>query len=120
MSPYARRPSTSRGIARSRRPKPRSTPGSGFEREAERALADGDHVAVRQLLLDHGLAVDQSPVGAAEVADPERAGSDLDPPVMPGRRRVAHDDVVVGGAADGDHLARQGDDPARKRAGLEG
>src|SRR5439155_25493643 len=54
-----------------------------LEREAERVLANGDHVAVRQLLLDHRLAIDERPVGAAQVADPERAGADIDPAVMP-------------------------------------
>src|SRR2546421_6608615 len=53
-----------------------------LEAEAKCVLADRDHVAIGQLLLDHRLPVHQRAVGAAEVADPERAGPDLDPPVV--------------------------------------
>src|SRR5207248_10371689 len=91
-----------------------------LEAEAKRVLADRDHVAIGQLLLDHRLAVDQRAVGAAEVADPERAGPDLDPPVVPWGRGVADDHIVVGSAADRDHLAWQRDDASREGATLEG
>src|SRR5438093_6224809 len=86
--------------------------GLRLEREADRVLPDGDHVAVGELLLDHLLTVDLRAVGAAEVADPERTGADLDAPVMARGRGIAHDDVVVRRAADRDHLVGQRDDPS--------
>src|SRR5262249_34144994 len=91
-----------------------------LESEAERVLADGDHVAAGQLLFDDRIAVDLRPVGAAEVADPERALTDLDPSVVARRRRVADDDVIVRRAAKADHLVWQGDDAAGERARFEG
>src|SRR5229473_306766 len=90
-----------------------------LEREADRVLSDRDEVAVGELFLDHRLAVDQRAVGAAKIADPERAGPNLDT-AMPARGRgVADDDVVVGCAANRNHLIRQRHDPARERAALE-
>src|SRR5256886_15795932 len=54
-----------------------------LEGEAEHVLTDRDHVAVGQLLLDHGLTVDERSVGAAQVADPEGPSPYLDPSWRP-------------------------------------
>src|SRR5579859_194172 len=83
--------------------------------EADRVLADGDHVSVRQLLVDDGFAVDQRAVGAAEVADPVGAAAQLDPAVMAGRRGVADDDVVVPRAPDGRALLLDANDATGER-----
>src|SRR6266851_56118 len=82
------------------------------QRKAHRVLADGDEVAVGQLLFDHRLAIDQRAVGAAQVADPERARAHFDA-AMPARGgRVADHDVVVRSATDGHHFIGEGDDPS--------
>src|SRR5207245_8952684 len=74
--------------------------------EPDRVLADGYEIAIGKLLLDHGLAIDQGAVRAAEVADPERPGANLDAAVPAGSGRVADDAVVVGCASGRDHLIR--------------
>src|SRR6266851_4845300 len=88
---------------------------SYLQGEAHRVLADRDHVAVGELLFDHGLAVDQCAVGAPEVADPEKTVPGLDPAVVTGGRRGSDDDVVIRRPAEAHHLAGEGDNPARKR-----
>src|SRR5207302_4876320 len=90
-----------------------------LESEADGVLADRDLVAVGQLAIDHRLSVDQRPVGAPQVADPEGTAACLDPAMVARCGRVAHDHIVVGGTADADHLVREGHDPARERAALE-
>src|ERR1700674_1939253 len=87
-----------------------------FQGKPDRVLADGDQVAVAQLLLDHGLAIDLSSVGAPEVADPEGSAAHLDPAVSAGRSRVAHHYVVVRRTTDADHQVRKRDDPTRERS----
>src|SRR5450631_1192101 len=87
---------------------------SRLQGEAHRVLADGDHVAVGQLLFDHRLAVDQRAVGAPEVADPEEAVPHIDPAVVTGGRRVPDHNFVVRRTADAHHLARQRHDATRK------
>lgn len=64
-----------------------------------RVLPDGDAVAVVELLLLYRLAVDKRAVGAPEVDDPECLTAPLDAGVMPTRRGVPKDQVVVGRAA---------------------
>src|SRR6266851_4508421 len=54
-------------------------------REVHRVLADGDPVAVTELLLLDRLAVDKRPVGAAQVDDPELIAAPLEAGVMTAR-----------------------------------
>src|SRR5947209_19172065 len=89
---------------------------SGLEGEAQRVLTDRDQVAVRELLFNHRLAVDQRAVGAAEGSDPEGAGPYLDPAVMPRGCGIAHDHVVVWRAADAHHPVWQGIDAGGERS----
>src|SRR5438105_6801720 len=70
-----------------------------YDREADCVLTDGDAVAVVQLFLLDGFAVDQGAVGAAEVHDPELLASALDTSMVTAGRGVAEDQVVVRRAA---------------------
>src|SRR5207245_2671130 len=70
-------------------------------------------------LLEDRLAVDQRAVGAAQVADPERAGAHLDAAVAARRGGIRDHHVVVGRSAQGDHLIRKGNDPASEWTRLE-
>src|SRR5260370_36971350 len=63
------------------------------QRKPHRVLPDGDEIAVGQLLLDHRFAIDQRAVGAAQVADPERARAHFDAAVPAWGGRVAHHHV---------------------------
>jgi hypothetical protein len=63
-----------------------------------RVLSDRDAVTVVELLLLDRLAVDQRPVGAPQVDDPELLATPLDPGVMAARGRIAQDQVVIGRA----------------------
>jgi hypothetical protein len=60
-----------------------------------RVLTDGYPVVVVELLLLDRLTVDERPVGASEVNDPELLTTPLDSGVMPACRRVPKDEVVV-------------------------
>jgi len=62
----------------------------------DRVLADREPVAVAQLLLLDRLAVDEGPVCAAQVDDPEVVAPALEPGVVAAGRGVAKDHVVVG------------------------
>jgi hypothetical protein len=60
-----------------------------------RVLSDGDPVTVIQLLLLDRLAVDESPVGAPEVDDPELLTAAFHARVVAAGGRIAEDEVVV-------------------------
>ena len=61
----------------------------------DRVLPDRDAVTVVELLLLDRLAVDERPVGAPQVDDPELLAAPFDPGVMAAGGRVAQDEVVV-------------------------
>ena len=69
-----------------------------------RVLADGDPVAVVELLLLDRITVDERAVGAPEVDDPELLTTPLDACVVPARGRVAQDEVVVGRAPESEGI----------------
>src|SRR4029077_15276938 len=101
------------------KPRPSAPPWLLAEVEPNRVLTDGDQVAIGQLLLDHGLAVYERAVGAAEVTDPERARANFDTAVPARGGGIPDHDVVVRRTSHRHHLIRQGDDPAGKGAALE-
>jgi len=81
-----------------------------------RVLSDGDSVTVVELLLLDRLAVDQRPVGASKVDDPELVATPFDPGVMAACGRIAKDEVVVGRAPEAERAVAGAMRVARVRA----
>src|SRR6267378_1114345 len=83
--------------------------GRGFTDELELVLAQLDDVVVLQEVLLDRVAVDDRAVGAAEVLEERVVEDRHDHGVLTAHREIVDLDVIVGLAADGGPLLRQGD-----------
>ncbi len=90
----------------------------GLDREGDAVVADGDAVAGLEDPLDHRLAVDQGPVGAAQIADPPAAEGVAEHLGVAARDRVVVEHELDAGDAPDDQV-RLGEDAPRGGAPVE-